>query len=116
MDRSLGDTGLDGWGLGAGCAVYVLWHKDEYCHVHERFHMRALYVGKGALETRLKAHWAAKDLSEQMLVYFSRVGMENRLAKYVEQLLLDTYDFPGNLRENRGRLRLCAHLEQGHVD
>lgn len=96
--------------------VYILWHKDGYCSTHDLFHMRALYVGKGRFNARLYSHWLQKDFSEEMLVYWSLVEMPNRHAKYVEQLLLDTYILPLNKSENSGTERLCAYLTQCEVD
>lgn len=99
-----------------GSGFMSFWHKDDYCCVHDRFHMRALYVGKGMIEQRLLQHWKDKDFSEEMLVYWTSLEMPNRQAKYVEQLLLDLYKFPHNKSENKGRGLLCAHFEQVEVD
>lgn len=96
--------------------VYVLWHKDDYCDIHGLFHMRALYVGKGQIGRRLRAHWKEKDFSEEMLVYWTFYEMPNRQAKYCEQLLLDTYLVPLNKAESTGNLSLCAHFTQEDVD
>jgi hypothetical protein len=115
-DKSLDDSGVGGWGLARRSGLYFLWHKDDYCARHERFHMRALYVGKGGFAKRLRAHWQGKDTSDEMLVYFSFVELENRVAKYVEQLLLDLYQFPLNTAENPGQVRLCGHFTQSEVD
>ena len=115
-DKSLDDSGVGDWGLKGRSGLYFLWHKDDYCPHHERFHMRALYVGKGGFDRRLRSHWQGKDTSDEMLVYFSFVELENRIAKYVEQVLLDLYQFPLNTAENPGRGRLCAHFSQGEVD
>ena len=115
-DRSIDDSYLADWGLKGLSGLYFLWHKDEYCAEHERFHMRALYVGKGSIPRRLQKHWAEKPTEEQMLVYFTYAVLPNRMAKYVEQLILDTYNLPFNKSENRGKLTLCAYFDQGEVD
>lgn len=116
IDRQFGDHDqFVGMGR-TGSGLYFLWHKDDYCDQHQRFHMRALYVGKGDFRQRLKRHWQGKDTSSEMIVYYSFVTLPNRAAKYVEQLLLDIYAFPLNVAENRGTKRLCAHFEQGDVD
>lgn len=115
-DKSISDSHLDEWGLKGLSGLYFLWHKDDYCPVHERFHMRALYVGKGVFPARLKAHWLEKPTEEMMLIYFSYAVLPNRIAKYVEQLILDCYDLPFNRSENSGKLRLCAHFSQFEVD
>ncbi|WP_271438931.1 hypothetical protein [Pontixanthobacter luteolus] len=115
-DKAIADSHLDDWGLNGLSGLYFLWHKEDYCSVHHRFHMRALYVGKGALPARLKAHWLKKPTEELMLIYFSYVVLANRMAKYIEQLILDCYNLPFNQAENLGELSLCAHFEQAEVD
>lgn len=115
-DKSVEGSGIRGWSLRGRSGLYFLWHKDDYCPHHERFHMRALYVGKGGFEQRLRAHWQDKDTSEELLVYFSFVELENRISKYFEQLLLDLYHFPLNTAENPGQRLLCAHFTQSEVD
>lgn len=96
--------------------VYLLWHKNDYCAIHNKFHMKALYVGKGDIMTRIATHWRNKDFSHQELVYFTYLIMDNRKAKYVEQLLLDLCQFPLNTSENRGAITLCAYWTQYEVD
>jgi hypothetical protein len=96
--------------------IYVLWHKNDYCADHELFHMSALYIGKGAIPFRLRSHWQFKSFAEQQLVYWTYVELPNRQAKYVEQLLLDTYSIPFNVSENPGTHRLCAYFSQSEVD
>jgi len=96
--------------------VYFLWHKEDYCCTHERFHMKALYVGKGTINARLISHLRDKDFSDELLVYFSYYPLANRKAKYVEQLILDVYDIPYNNSENSGNKRLCAYWDQSQVD
>ena len=112
--RTLGDHHLDGWPPGKG--LYMLWHKDAYCPAHGLFHMRALYVGKGRFLRRLVDHWRTKPMEDEQLIYITHLALPNRIAKYVEQLLLDLYDFPYNTRENGGSGKLCAHFEQSKVD
>jgi hypothetical protein len=115
-DRSLEPSGVTGWGLGKRSGLYFLWHKSGYCDRHNLFHMRALYVGKGAFSARLRNHWASKDTAEQLLIYFTYVELTNRIAKYVEQLLLDIYKFPLNSAENCGTSNLCAYFTQNELD
>lgn len=107
-ELSRGPLGIEG--------VYLFWHKDAYCDVHDLFHMRALYVGKGKIFVRLASHWQNKDFSNEMIVYYTYIEMPNRHAKFTEQLLLDTFDFPFNKAENRGKERLCAYFSQVEVD
>lgn len=116
MDRSLDDPLIGEWGLEEAQGVYLLWCKNDYCSQHEMFHMKSLYVGKGVTGRRLLAHYKHKDFKEPMLVYWTFYRCANRLSKYIEQLLLDTYSFPLNKAENPGRERLCAHFTQAEVD
>ena len=115
-DRTIDHSYIDEWSLQGLSGLYFLWHKDDYCAEHERFHMRALYVGKGSIAKRLKRHWENKPTADAMLVYFTYAVLPNRTAKYVEQLILDCYDIPFNSAENRGTLRLCAYFAQGEID
>lgn len=80
------------------------------------FHMRSLYVGKGNFLRRLISNWKTKPTHNEMLVYVTHVPLSNRVAKYIEQLLLDIFDFPYNKAENPGTRRLCAHLSPFEVD
>jgi hypothetical protein len=116
-DKTLSeDSLLTQWGIEAKEGVYLLWHKDAYCAAHARFHMKCLYVGKGNIRLRLSDHRKSKDFSDAMLVYWSYIGLENRKAKYVEQLILDLYSIPMNVAESRGSNILCAHFTQSEVD
>nr|WP_299496499.1 hypothetical protein [uncultured Rhizobium sp.] len=116
LDKTTGDSIIEEWSLGSKAGLYFLWHKEDYCAQHERYHMTALYVGKGLVSRRFANHWISKDTSKQELIYFSFVPMANRIAKYIEQLLLDIYKFPLNKAENTGTKRLCAHFTQSEVD
>lgn len=115
-DKSMDDSGLKGLRFSDPEGIYILWHKNDYCPVHELFHMRALYVGKGNAKRRLVNHWAKKNTSEEMLIYFSFFPCRNRIAKYIEQLFLDTYNIPLNKSENTGKHTLCAYFTQEEVD
>jgi hypothetical protein len=96
--------------------VYLLWEKDDYCAAHQMFHSRALYVGKGAVKARIWQHSKEKRPFEDEITYFSFVFMENRKAKYVEQLILDIYNLPLNTAENRGSGTLCSYISQTEAD
>lgn len=78
--------------------------------------MRCMYVGKGAIGQRFISHYMQKDFSEEMIVYWSYFPAINRVAKYLEQLLLDTFKFPLNRAENSGEGRLCAYYSQSEAD
>jgi hypothetical protein len=116
MDKSFASEAIDLSEVDHRTGIYILWHKDDYCPSHEKFHMRSLYAGKGLRSVRIKDHWKRKDTSTEMLIYYSFYACENRIAKYLEQLLLDTYDFPLNKSENRGNKKLCAYYFQSQVD
>jgi hypothetical protein len=115
-DKSIGDHLINEWNLEQKEGIYIIWHKNDYCAKHEMYHMRALYVGKGIIGTRLRSHWKNKDFSEELILYFTFFEMKNRVSKYIEQLLLDIFDFPFNKVENTGKEKLCVHFTQSEVD
>ena len=115
-DKTICHHHIEDWNLNQVEGIYILWHKSDYCAEHERFHMRALYVGKGNIGARFRSHWKNKDFSEELLIYFTYVALPNRLSKYIEQLLLDLYNLPLNKSENPGRKVLCQHFTQFEVD
>jgi hypothetical protein len=80
------------WPISKDDGVYLLWEKNDYCPVHEKFHSKALYVGKGRVKRRIYDHAKNKGFTE------------------------DLYDFPLNLLENRGRGNLCAYISQEEAD
>ncbi len=110
------DPCFDDWKMSNDSGVYMLWEKDDYCASHELFHCKALYVGKGAVKARIWEHSKSKRFSEDEITYFTFVFMENRKAKYIEQLILDLYDIPLNKAENRGAQLLCSYIDQGEAD
>lgn len=107
LDPVPGD--IDGLGLQRTSGVYILWQQVGYCDVHDSEHMHAQYVGKAGrgVGGRLKRHQAEKLVGNGLTTEVSVLGMINRQAKYVEQLLLDIYDFPLNGSENTGAGTLC---------
>lgn len=109
-DHFLGDWKIDRFG------IYFLWHKDSYCPVHDLFHMKCLYVGKGYIKNRIIEHFKKKNFSEEMLVYFTYLQLPNRKAKYLEQLILDIFNIPNNTSENSGKEKLCRYFNQSEVD
>jgi len=104
------------WKINDTEGLYFLWWKEGYCPDHDLFHMTCKYVGKGKILKRIISHWQEKDFSEEVLVYFTYLPLENRAAKYVEQLIMDIYDIPLNKSENRGKHKLCAYFTQNEVD
>ena len=70
------------WHISKMSGVYALWHKDDYCAAHELFHCKALYIGKGFVQSRIFNHAQTKDFGDANLVYFSYIEIPNRQAKY----------------------------------
>jgi len=81
--------------------VYGLWIHYTDCYDHNMHRMLCLYAGKGRALGRVKSHIANRWPQAQLL-YVTFYECENRIAKYVEQLFLDNFDFPLNTKENRG--------------
>ncbi len=87
--------------------LYHLWVDYEACTDHNTYTMLCAYVGKGPPKTRIATHIIDKwPVSFQLFATFT--PMENRMAKYYEQLFLDCYDFPLNTVENCGKNKLYA--------
>ena len=112
----LDDLRFNEWRISKTSGVYALWHKDEYCADHDLFHCKALYIGKGRVKSRIYNHAKTKHFGDANLVCFSYLEIPNRKAKYVEQLLLDLYNFPMNSNENTGKGKLCYYLTQSQAD
>jgi len=93
--------------LGQRDGVYHLWVEYDECDDHETYTMRCVYVGKGPPKTRVDDHVKTKWPDSDAL-YVTFHECENRLAKYYEQLFLDTYQFDLNKNENEGKETLFA--------
>lgn len=91
--------------------VYHLWVNLDYCEDHDMQSLLCVYVGKGNALNRLVSH-AREKWPENHPLYISFYECENRLAKYIEQLFLDTYDFYLNSSENKGSGSLYALWEK----
>lgn len=87
--------------------VYHLWIDVDECDDHKMNTMLGVYVGKGFAEHRINNHLNDK-VEKADFLYVSFYECENRLAKYIEQLFLDTYKFHLNKAENRGKEHLYA--------
>ncbi len=87
--------------------IYHLWSEYDHCDDHETHTMQCEYVGKGPPDIRVADHIKNKWMSGVML-YVSFHECKNRLAKYYEQLFLDTYQFKLNTNENNGTKILYA--------
>ena len=87
--------------------LYHLWIDYEACDDHDTHTMLCAYVGKGPPDTRIASHIKNK-WPGGVLLYATFTRMNNRLAKYYEQLFLDYYDFILNQAENSGSKKLHA--------
>ncbi|WP_193172109.1 hypothetical protein [Nisaea nitritireducens] len=94
--------------------LYHLWKEYENCDDHKCHTMECQYVGKGPPDTRVSAHIKNKWNKEEML-YVTFNEFDNRLAKYYEQLFLDTYKFELNNNENNGAEVLYAVWDEERV-
>lgn len=94
-------------GLSGRTGLYLLWNDFEQCTDHDTHTMVCVYVGKGLAEGRVNSH--VKDKwSRGQSTYVTFYECSNRIAKYLEQLFLDIYDFDLNNYENPGAKKLYA--------
>jgi hypothetical protein len=94
-------------GLNKKTGLYHLWVDYDNCDDHDTHTMLCVYVGKGLAEARVTDHIKRKWPRKQLL-YVSFFECSNRLAKYLEQLFLDSYGFYLNTNENKGTAHLFA--------
>jgi hypothetical protein len=94
-------------GLHDKIGIYQLWINYENCTDHDTYTMHCVYVGKGFAEMRVNEHIQEKWPKSETL-YVSFYECSNRMAKYLEQLFLDTYSFYLNNNENPGTGHLFA--------
>lgn len=78
--------------------IYHLWHPRGLGIDRKEGILQALYVGKGHLRIRTDVH-LTKHLNDFGTLFISFYECENRIAKYLEQLFLDTFQFPRNSAE-----------------
>lgn len=102
-------------GLNHKVGLYQLWIELEFCEDHNLHTMLCVYVGKGHAKNRVLKHIQDKFPHEHTL-YITFFACENRLAKYLEQLFLDTYDFYLNSEENFGKGNLYGRWSQDRVE
>jgi len=81
--------------------LYHLWIDQDYCADHLDHQMLCVYVGKGFAHSRIKSHLEKKWHTDERL-FITFYECPNRIAKYLEQLFLDTHDFYLNTQENGG--------------
>lgn len=92
--------------------IYHLWSEYDNCDDHGTHTMICKYVGKGVPNARVATHIKNKWPEGEML-YVTFHECTNRLAKYYEQLFLDTYKCDLNEKENSGTETLYAVWESG---
>lgn len=80
--------------------IYHIWF-DHGSATGSDYIFQAVYVGKGHLNIRLTKH-VHSYLKELGTIFITVHTCENRIAKYLEQLFLDTFAFPLNKAENTG--------------
>ena len=81
--------------------LYFAWRDEGRCDEHGHYFVRAIYAGKGFTLGRILSHAKARfPKDEQVWVTFFEC--ENRMAKFLEQAFLDTYEFELNKNENPG--------------
>jgi len=81
--------------------LYFLWSIEEKCIEHNNYKLRCVYVGKGQLSRRIKAHIDTKWKNSDGFIA-SFYECENRISKYLEQTILDCYSPCLNKAEKRG--------------
>ena len=77
-------------GLRGKTGLYHLWVDYDHCDDHDAHTMLCVYVGKGLAEARVTDHIKEKWPSSELL-YVTFFECSNRLAKYLEQLFLDSF-------------------------
>lgn len=99
-------------GLRGVPGVYILWRQSGYCQSHDAEHLTAEYVGKSgsSISARLLRHQLDKSINDVLTTEISLWRCTNRIAKYLEQALLDHFTFPQNRNEVTGSRRLCHHI------
>lgn len=99
------------FGLKGKIGVYHIWVEEDYCYEHQCYSMLGVYVGKGDGLVRILMH-AREKLPSSELFGVSFFECENRIAKYLEQLFLDSYKFHLNEYENPGTRNLYARWDE----
>jgi hypothetical protein len=98
-------------GLHGKFGLYHLWIDAGHCQDHDKYAVLCVYVGKGHVKNRILSH-VKRRWPEQQLLRISFFDCENRVAKYLEQLFLDTYSFHLNSEENAGQGTLFGRWDE----
>lgn len=101
-------------GLKGKFGLYQLWIEIGNCQDHQTHSLICVYVGKGHVKGRVLSHIKTKWPKDEML-YLTFYECKNRVAKYLEQLFLDTYNFYLNTEENTGSGSLYARWSEERI-
>jgi hypothetical protein len=101
-------------GLSRKVGIYHLWIEIGQCDDHSIHSLLCVYVGKGIAQNRVMSHIKDK-WPEETLLRVTFFECSNRLAKYYEQLFLDSYKFFLNNSENTGTSPLYARWEESRL-
>jgi len=82
--------------------LYLLWIDQDYCGDHFDHRMLCVYVGKGYVHDRIMYEHIQKKWVKDQQLYITFYECSNRIAVYLEQLFLETYNFHFNKKENHG--------------
>ena len=85
-----------------GIGVYMIWEVVENIVYENNYKLECVYVGKGHVEDRMLVH-KKKMSSNQCDFFISFYECENRIAKYLEQVILDFYRTRLNKAENTAK-------------
>ncbi|EIO9263345.1 MULTISPECIES: hypothetical protein [Vibrio] len=91
--------------------LYLIW-SPVGTPVNGKMIFKCSYAGKGWAKDRIAIHEKKKLVELGYLITFYQC--ENRIAKYMEQLLMDFYNFEYNKSENRGNIDLYL-IQESHV-
>ena len=90
--------------------LYHIWINTDFCIDHNLFLMQGVYVGTDfahcEVKSRIQAKWP--DVKEIQISFFE---CEHRIAKYLEQLFLENYDFYLNDERNTGKKPLYVRWD-----
>ncbi|UOE86755.1 hypothetical protein [Vibrio splendidus] len=87
-----------------GIGIYMIWEVVENISHQNSYKLECVYVGKGHVEDRMLVH-NGKMSSNQCDFFISFYQCKNRIAKYLEQLILDLYPVRLNKAENTAKTK-----------
>ncbi|EGU9031301.1 hypothetical protein GA076_24035 [Vibrio parahaemolyticus] len=89
--------------IGNKTGVYTFWVVQDQCITHNQYKLRLVYVGKAGSDAGVSARIKSQlkrgeDFDDNFFISFYEC--KNRTAKFIEQLVLDSYFVPYNREEN----------------